>query len=68
MANRFPRRLETWMSEEFADAVESIAHQRALSSSAVVREALLIYLSQLGALRQQQPNAQAKGQANAVSV
>jgi hypothetical protein len=50
---RFPRRVDCWMSEQFADAIEAIAEARALTTSTVVREGMAFYLKQIGALPQQ---------------
>jgi hypothetical protein len=49
-APRFPRKLDVWMSEQFADTIATNADRRELTSSAVVREALARDLSQIGAL------------------
>ena len=51
---RFPRRVDCWMSDEFADAIEAIAEARALTASTVVREGMAFYLRQIGALPNQQ--------------
>ncbi len=59
-APRFPCRIDVWCGEEMAATVEALADARALTTSAIVREALLWYLQQIGALspRPVQPNGQ----------
>jgi hypothetical protein len=44
-APRFPRKLDVWMSEQFADTIATNADRRELTSSALARD-----LSQIGAL------------------
>jgi hypothetical protein len=48
--SRFTRRIDTWVTPQFAEAIEAIADSRCQTSSGVVREALALYLHQLGAL------------------
>ncbi|MET4372557.1 hypothetical protein ABIA99_005266 [Bradyrhizobium sp. LB12.1] len=55
---RFTRKLEGWFCEEHADAVELIAEQRQLTASAVLREALALYLKALGISPAARPNGQ----------
>ncbi|MES5485945.1 hypothetical protein QMZ05_24595 [Bradyrhizobium sp. INPA03-11B] len=45
---RFPRKLEGWVTEAHADAVEAIAIERQLPMSAVMREALSVYFRAIG--------------------
>jgi hypothetical protein len=57
---RFSHRIDTWVSPQFAEAIEAIADSRCLTASGVVREALAVYLHQIGALapRRTATNAQ----------
>jgi hypothetical protein len=57
---RFPRRIDTWMSEQLADTCEMVAEHQAITASAVIRQALQFYLTQIGALAPQP--AQLNGQ------
>jgi hypothetical protein len=59
-APRFPRRIDCWMSEAYADAIEQIADARSVPTSIVVREIIGLYLNHAGLLPQRpaRPNGQ----------
>lgn len=59
-APRFPRRIDCWMSEQLAEATERLAEQQAITASAVVRQALQLYLASVGALPAMRPAANGK--------
>lgn len=48
--SRFTHRVDTWVTPQYAEAIEAIADSRCLAASGVVRESLNFYLHQLGAL------------------
>lgn len=52
--SRFTHRVDTWVTPEFAGAIEAIADSRCMTASGVVREALWAYLAQLGAIAPRQ--------------
>lgn len=47
---RFPRRIDVWMPEHVADAIERVAGAQMLSISDVMRHAVASYLLAIGAL------------------
>ena len=47
--SRFTHRIDTWVTPQFAEAIEAIADARCQTSSGIVREALSLYLHQIGA-------------------
>lgn len=47
---RFPRRIDVWMPEHVADAIERVAGAQMLSISDVMRHAVASYLLSVGAL------------------
>ena len=46
---RFTHRIDTWVTPQFAEAIEAVADARCQTSSGIVREALSLYLHQIGA-------------------
>ena len=63
--SRFTHRIDTWVTPQFAEAIEAIADARFQTSSGIVREALALYLHQLGALPAR-VNPQSRDHASAV--
>jgi hypothetical protein len=59
----FSHRIDTWVSEPFAQTIESIADARAMTNSAVVREAIAVYLNSIGMTPQRtaRPNGAHQG-------
>ncbi|AWM07629.1 hypothetical protein [Bradyrhizobium symbiodeficiens] len=47
---RFTTRIDTWVTPQFAEAIEAIADVRCQTTSGIMREAIGLYLHQLGAL------------------
>ena len=53
-ANKFECRLQTWVPEDVADAVQMIADQQLLDVADVVRQGVILVLRQFGAMPLQQ--------------
>jgi hypothetical protein len=49
-AHKFECRLQTWVPPEIADTVELLAHEQLLDVADVVRQAIILYLRQCGAM------------------
>lgn len=62
--SRFTHRIDTWVTPQFAEAIEMIADARGQTSSGIVREALFLYLQHLGA-HPSSLNAQGRSHASA---
>jgi hypothetical protein len=71
MKQRFPIRLQCWMSEQLAATTEMVALHQETTPSTIIRQALTTYFLQIGALTPQpaQPvNGQHREQARGVHV
>ena len=61
-AARFPRKLEVWISDAYAEAFDLLASDQLLTVSDHARQAFRLYLTQMGALQQARPVQTVNGQ------